>query len=751
MNVWRLSSRWSQHGSYDSTILDIFWKHGVVFIYDEGHGLNAVTHADNEEEGDLIAVTDGHRVVGLAKPLTSVLNFGELNLGLRQSDAEKLSGAESEIRGFRVRLLDVSDREDLYHKTQTRFCCIHDERLQAQLKEIWKSRNNEETGKAFKIEASTKTLSQLIAQRGHQNVTLYQIPVYQRPYAWGEEQLQRFLGDIIRGIRKDEHMFIGTMQLSARHMLSPRGEYYQEVIDGQQRLTTCALILKALQHLSPNTPISDFTNQFTWIETRVSNGQMQQYLDEALLGDNWEKNSELNVYSNNLKLIVRILLGWMNGEGNEDSWKYNPDELFDFLINKLSFVVIETEAGLSKTLQIFNTINTAGLDLNGGDLFKVRAYEYFKDYHKIDCFKEISEVYETIDRENAKKGRSVCSIQEILNIYQTIIVGKSSDQSENTGLPIATIRFAPETFFERLFDTRFGIQRWENFTSVTKLDQAKRMIDLSEIQWIIRDCNALDCDWTDQKLGTQSLLAFYLIFWSRYSEYAHLWHVFRFANKNNEKLQELSTNYIKALARLFTIYSVIYSKKVNEIHSFVGNQVRDTFKLPPEQIIDSLYNKIESQKDRFHAELDTQFAWYPTPKNLICRLLEWLARDPSKQDHDKTRSIFDGAYDIEHIQSLNDTKEEERAAINGQWGDKINGLGNLMLLEYDINRSIGNKSFDQKILRYGGHESNCSRLTVPNAIFKTHQGRKVWKVEDGERKLNEDKRMLMEFIFRRSG
>ncbi|QYY37435.1 DUF262 domain-containing protein [Ruficoccus sp. ZRK36] len=749
MNIWRLSSSWSQDGNYDSTILDIFWKHGVVFIRDDGKPLHSVNHADNDEEGDLIAVTDGDRIVGLAKPLTAVLDFTELKMGLRKSDAQRLSDAEADIRGFRVRFLNVSDLDDLGDQEPSRFCRINDETLKTRLKEIWTSKNCEDASKAFKIEASTKTLDKLIREKGDQDVTLYQVPVYQRPYAWGEDQIQRFLGDIIRGINKGEDMFIGTIQLSAKRLLDPRGEYYQEVIDGQQRLTTCALILKALELLSPDESFSAFTKQFTWIETRVSNGLMQKYLDQTLFENALEDSSELNIYATNLKLIKKILEEWMSKDGEENSWQYNPLELFEYLTKKLHFVVIQTEAGLSKTLQIFNTINTAGLDLNGGDLFKVRAYEYFKDYHQFDCFDDISELYEKIDRINSNKRRSVCSIQEVLNIYQTIIVGKTYDPTpdKQSGLPISTIRFAPETFFERLFDTRFGIQRWENFTSVTKLDLASRIIDLNELQWIVEECNRLDSKWYSNNLYTETFLAFNLIYNSRYSEYIHLWHVFRFAYKDHENRQKLSTEYMKALARLFTIYSIIYAKKVNEMHTYIGNLVREMFNESAENIIDKLNEKIETKRDHFYSELDSQFAWYPTPKNLLCRLLEWLAREPAQRDPSETRMIFEGSYDIEHIQSLNDIKQEEREAISKEWGDKINGLGNLMLLEYDINRSIGNKTFDLKILRYGGDEEDCSKLTVPNSISKDYQGNKIWKMEFGEKKLQNDKEQLMRFIF----
>nr|MBF0220870.1 DUF262 domain-containing protein [Desulfobulbaceae bacterium] len=564
-------------------------------------------------------------------------------------------------------------------------------------------------------------------------------------YAWGEEQVQRFIGDIVQGIRKGEEMFIGTMQLSAKHLLTPRGEYYQEVIDGQQRLSTCALILRALRILNPSSDdIAEFTNEFRWIETRVSNGQMQEYLDEALLNDQWEKSSELNVYANNLKLIIEIL---KNCKDEEEVWLYDPDELFKYITQKLRFVVIETEAGLSKTLQIFNTINTAGLDLNGGDLFKVRAYEYFKDHHQNDCFNEISEVYETIDRENSKKKRSVCSILDILNVYQSIIVGKTSALKDHTGLPIVTIRFAPETFFERLFDTRFGIQQWENFTSVPKLDKVKPIIDLEEIIRVIKGHHELDSSWHNEDLDPASYLDFYLIEWSRYAEYEYLWHVFRFAYQEEENINLLSAEYMNSLARLFTIYSVIYGKKVNEIHTFIGNQIREMFTVNANQIIDSINKKIQSTKATFQENLDAQFAWYPVPKNLLCRLLEWLSRDITQQQPKDTKLIFEGWYDIEHIQSVNDIKQEQRKDIEDAWGERLNGLGNLMLLEADINRSVGNKTFIEKIERYGGGHKDSSKLCVPNTISRVHQAQKEWMVTDGQNKLAKDKRLLMDFIF----
>lgn len=69
-----------------------------------------------------------------------------------------------------------------------------------------------------------------------------------------------------------------------------------------------------------------------------------------------------------------------DNEGNQlAEFSENIDSFVEYILNDILFVVIETVAGLSKTIQIFNTINTAGLDLNGDDLFKVRLYEYLHD------------------------------------------------------------------------------------------------------------------------------------------------------------------------------------------------------------------------------------------------------------------------------------------------------------------------------------------------------------------------------------
>src|SRR5690554_2845558 len=63
----------------------------------------------------------------------------------------------------------------------------------------------------------------------------FRIPIYQRNYAWGEQEINRLFLDIKDN--KQNQYYLGTL------VLYKNGDYY-DVIDGQQRLTTLFLLLQ---------------------------------------------------------------------------------------------------------------------------------------------------------------------------------------------------------------------------------------------------------------------------------------------------------------------------------------------------------------------------------------------------------------------------------------------------------------------------------------------------------------------------
>jgi uncharacterized protein with ParB-like and HNH nuclease domain len=74
--------------------------------------------------------------------------------------------------------------------------------------------------------------------------TPYEIPMYQRNYAWGEEEITQLIRDVIDYVSSDHHYYIGTMVVAVRNS---RGREYFEIIDGQQRFTTLTLLATYLK------------------------------------------------------------------------------------------------------------------------------------------------------------------------------------------------------------------------------------------------------------------------------------------------------------------------------------------------------------------------------------------------------------------------------------------------------------------------------------------------------------------------
>lgn len=85
---------------------------------------------------------------------------------------------------------------------------------------------------------------------------LYKIPIYQRNYAWEREEIYALIKDVYDSLEKSVY-YIGTL------VTYKRDENIYEVIDGQQRLTTIYIILKALG-------VESFSNTLTYSARKVS-------------------------------------------------------------------------------------------------------------------------------------------------------------------------------------------------------------------------------------------------------------------------------------------------------------------------------------------------------------------------------------------------------------------------------------------------------------------------------------------------
>ncbi len=101
------------------------------------------------------------------------------------------------------------------------------------------------------------------------NKQSYEVPIYQRNYAWEREEIDALVNDVADAFSKDKGKpyYIGTL------VTYEKDDNVFEVIDGQQRLTTIYLILKALGDY-----IGDVTNSLTYATRAKSNTAIKELL-----------------------------------------------------------------------------------------------------------------------------------------------------------------------------------------------------------------------------------------------------------------------------------------------------------------------------------------------------------------------------------------------------------------------------------------------------------------------------------------
>ena len=121
-------------------------------------------------------------------------------------------------------------------------------------------------------------------------------------------------------------------------------------------------------------------------------------------------------------------------------------------------------------------------------------------------------------------------------------------------------------------------------------------------------------------------------------------------------------------------------------------------------LIEYLTNKISIKCDKNHTryELQGYITDNAKKKNLICCMTAFLDEAVQSDDIEKIKQLlFETRFDIEHIHA----NADETIIVDNVLQ---NGIGNLSMLEENINRSISDGVFENKKVRY--KESNFSSI-----------------------------------------
>lgn len=747
-NVWKVGSRWSENGSWESRIISIFRRSNIVFV-----GTSTERFRNEVREGDYFAIADGYSITSVAKAVSNPIPLSELieqNLiKVRAGEPFDLKENFTNCYGVKVKIVDLPNDIALWYQKQGTFFkadSIRDEVIKLY---------EEGLSTQFDIKAYTYRISSTYNQNDAKRSiidgkTIYNIPVYQREYSWGIEQVSRLVGDIFKGFWgtdenkeiKKEPLFIGTMQLSYKKYISSK-ESEQDVIDGQQRLSTIICILKYLKLKYPQCSLLR-TIKLDWMETRVHNGKEDKYLNNMLSIQNMEnvagiEDYENNRYAQNLNCIRESFDEHTTDENGcvLELFRDNVDTFVEYLLNDIYFVVVETIAGLSKTIQIFNTINTAGLDLNGDDLFKVRLYEYLHDVKNYgeDAFNEIGNIYKSIKDRNSQWRKNhnwdIVSISSMRSIYKYFLISKYK-------LPISLYSKATDTFFDELFDVLLNVQNHKEYQNVKDNGVDLSLEELKRVEKVMYLWNS------SSYRNPEEYISYTLISRSRYSKYINIVYQILLANEEKDENERLTEVYeiLNLLARLFFCRSIQYQKAINEVHTFMFNIYRKVseYEKSKLQILSEIQEKINLCDTDFFKEncIGQVIAENRVWKDLICVLSAYFYELEIGTSVDKMEEMFEGGYDIEHIHANGEECDDNTYELQ-------NSIGNLMVLEYDINRSIGCLPFVEKVSRTseGLCYKNSKYAVVKNIMTNEH-----WQLKDiAERRKREIER-ISKFIFK---
>lgn len=502
------------------------------------------------------------------------------------------------------------------------------------------------------------------------------IPDYQRPYAWEEEQCQTLWDDIFAfafpdnnsdKFNSDDEYFLGSIVIFE----NDKGK--KEVIDGQQRLTTLMLLLRAFYAKFGNMKdensirTSERIAQCIW----KTNEFGQPNLDELKI------NSEVATDNDKEEFLQILKTGKMDKVQKSNyakNYRFFQEKIENFLseypsyfaylptriLNNCILLPIEAESQ-DTALRIFSTLNDRGLPLSDADIFKAQFYKYYSDKNQKDTFieqwKELEEITTSIF-----KPLNGTPMDELFTRYMYFLRAKQGIKSSTTE--------ALRKFYEK------------NNYSILKQDET-----LSNLKILADFWNNVYTQNPDE-FSPNILRKLFILNYAPNGMWTYFLSVYFLHNKNgNNQLDEkpledfLDKTIAFIWAYAFTnpgvnaLRTPIYAEMINIVnnksvtfdeHKFDENTLRTTI------------NNFEFNNLR------------PITRSM----LTWWAFKDENQEIPKININFD----IEHIFSKK-RQENENTLSNTKL---IESLGNKSLLEKTINIRASDYRFSDKIKYYKG-------------------------------------------------
>lgn len=200
------------------------------------------------------------------------------------------------------------------------------------------------------------------------------IPAYQRGYVWQKNEWDDFYNDIKNIVELKEYQvthFMGNILIKK----NSAGNY--EIIDGQQRLITILLFIKAFEEVYRQIrPLLNKKYIPTIFGHTLHVNDSDNVFSAILNNPNYSNRTTTNDISERIQKAFFEFKTKINNQGNPIFKRtITTDENLYRLLKRLIFIEIEIDAKHNPYL-IFETLNARGVELNISDLVKNHLIEH---------------------------------------------------------------------------------------------------------------------------------------------------------------------------------------------------------------------------------------------------------------------------------------------------------------------------------------------------------------------------------------
>lgn len=528
----------------------------------------------------------------------------------------------------------------------------------------------------------------------------YQIPSYQRPYAWDKDQISDLMEDLTESYckEKDAQYFCGSLVIAK----GANSERY-DIIDGQQRLTTFIILACVIRDFYTDNLgaenkdriqdsiydkydkdkhklkfLTDEKYQTAFESSVLKEEALQERLKESKKPQDIKDNRYLqNAYYLKIRLRESI------AENNIDI-----NDFVSWLYTKVILTRIECPDEES-AIRIFNVLNDRGMPLSPVDILK--------SYLMQSLDKERREAFKTTWQEIASSlKRMGFSLYDTLNTYLYYAIAKNPKERLDKELKVyfENIKQDSIAIIEEI--KTFANYYIEIINAKDKYIYCLRYLP-NQIYWRSILCAAKMVNYKDYNKLKEFLMAYY---------YQNL---IGMATAN--RFKQVSFNIIKAIKD---------NKSIDEIKNIMRENL-------------SYYRTTESYKEWLD-DADVYDLKWVKPTLL---LLEYFSKD------DEIGFIeMDNKLHTEHILPRTPNDDWKKIFSNEEMDSWTNAIANLTLLKFKKNIQAQNKSYEEKREIYLNKDNVSTSFTITQDIFKHKQ----WNVEALEMRDNEIKTKIEKII-----